>query len=234
MYVDDDQQTILFDGYYCSDQEINQVYFMGDSVLVILVNQEEIKVLYTEKFQPGECKHLELNNEDIIVNNVFKDTIEGTKASELEKGYRVQNIKTGVVSYRPTEQAALAKVMNFNNSISQFKKNIVFVCQNKIMRARLLSWREFIDKLKFTDNQDWLTVLKVSLEIYNGEIKGFAMLPDARERRQNFLKDYMRKLIMQSIQTVIFKYNTRAGSDKSGGSTGLGTDSNEDSGESEK
>ena len=234
MYVDDDQQTILFDGYYCSDQEINKVYFMGDSVLVILVNQEEIKVLYTEKFQPGECKHLELNNEDIIVNNVFKDTIEGTKASELEKGYRVQNIKTGVVSYRPTEQAALAKVMNFNNSISQFKKNIVFVCQNKIMRARLLSWREFIDKLKFTDNQDWLTVLKVSLEIYNGEIKGFAMLPDARERRQNFLKDYMRKLIMQSIQTVIFKYNTRAGSDKSGGSTGLGTDSNEDSGESEK
>ena len=152
MYVDDEQQTILFDGYYCSDQEINQVYFMGDSVLVILVNQEEIKVLYTEKFQPGECKHLELNNEDIIVNNVFKDTIEGTKASELEKGYRVQNIKTGVVSYRPSDQAAVAKVMNFNNSISMFKKNIVFVCQNKIMRARLLSWREFIDKLKFTDN----------------------------------------------------------------------------------
>ena len=124
-----------------------------------------------------------MDSEDIIVNNVFKDTIEGTKASELEKGYKVQNIKTGVVSYRPTEQAALAKVMNFNNSISHFKKNIVFVCQNKIMRARLLSWREFIDKLKFTDNQDWLTVLKVSLEIYNGEIKGFAMLPDARERR---------------------------------------------------
>ena len=66
----------------------------------------------------------------------------------------------------------------------------------------------------------------MSLEIYNGEIKGFAMLPDARERRQSFLKDYMRKLIMQSIQTVIFKYNTRAGSDKSGGSTGLESNSN--------
>ena len=99
------------------------------------------------------------------------------------------------------------------------------------MRARLLSWREFIDKLKFNDNQDWLTVLKVSLEIYHGEIKGFAMLPDARERRENFLKDYMRKLIMQSIQTVIFKYN-KSGSEKSGGSTGI--DSNEDQIESDK
>ena len=103
MYVDDDEQSIEFDGYYCSEQEINQVYFMGDSVIVILVNQEEIKVLYTEKFQPGECKHLELSNEDIIVNNVFKDTIEGTKASELEKGYKIHDIKTGVVTYRPTE-----------------------------------------------------------------------------------------------------------------------------------
>ena len=102
------------------------------------------------------------------------------------------------------------------------------------MRARLLSWREFIDKLKFTDNQDWLTVLKVSLEIYNGEVKGFAMLPDARERRQNFLKDYMKKLIMTSIQTVIYKYNTKASSEKSGGSTGLDTNSNEDSAENEK
>ena len=98
--MDDDEQSILYDGYYCSEQEINQVYFMGDSVLVILVNQEEIKVLYTEKFQPGECQHLELANEDILVNNVFKEYIEGTKASELEKGYKVHDIKTGVVTYK--------------------------------------------------------------------------------------------------------------------------------------
>ena len=49
-------------------------------------------------------------------------------------------------------------------------------------------------------------MLKVALEIYNGEIKGFALLPDAKERRQSFLKDYMKKLISTSIQTVIFKY----------------------------
>ena len=125
---------------------------MGDSVLIILVNQEEIKVLYTEKFQPGECKHLELANEDILVNNVFKESIEGTKASELERGYKVHDIKSSVVTYRVSDSSAPSKVMNFNNSISQFKKNIIFICQNKIMRARLLSWREFIDKLKFTDN----------------------------------------------------------------------------------
>ena len=53
LYVDDHKRTLVFDGYYCSEKEINQVYFMADSVLVILVGQDELKVLYTEKFNPG-------------------------------------------------------------------------------------------------------------------------------------------------------------------------------------
>ena len=141
----------------------------------------------------------------------FKATVEGTKASELETGHLVRDIKPGVVTYhleRPDGSTFENKVMNFNNTICQYKKNIIFLGAAKIYRARLLSWREFIDKLKFTDNHDWLTVLKVALEIYNGEIKGFALLPDAKERRQSFLKDYMKKLILTSIQTVIFKFKT--------------------------
>ena len=52
--MNDETKKIESDGYYCSDKEINQIYFMADSVLVILVNQEEIRVLYTEKFKPGD------------------------------------------------------------------------------------------------------------------------------------------------------------------------------------
>ena len=38
LYVNEETKTIEFDGYYCSDKEINQIYFMADSVLVILLN----------------------------------------------------------------------------------------------------------------------------------------------------------------------------------------------------
>ena len=58
-YVCDQTRTVEFDGYYCCDKEINQVYFMADSVLVILLHGEEIRVLYTEKFKPGDVSHLE-------------------------------------------------------------------------------------------------------------------------------------------------------------------------------
>ena len=53
-------------------------------------------------------------------------------------------------------------------------------------------------------------MLKAALEIYNGELKGFAMLPDEKERRELYLKDYMKKLIMTSIQTVLYKFQKHA------------------------
>lgn len=65
--------------------------------------------------------------------------------------------------------------------------------------VRLLSWREYLCKMKDYYNYDWLTVLKAALEIYNGELKGFALLPDEKDKREVYLKDYMKKLIMTSI-----------------------------------
>lgn len=50
IYVDDERNTLVKDGFYCSEQEINSCHFMGDSVLVILVNQSKVKVLHTKKF----------------------------------------------------------------------------------------------------------------------------------------------------------------------------------------
>ena len=65
---------------------------MADSVLVILVNQEEIKVLYTEKFKPGNVSMLapiKGPGQDLLASSDFKATVEATKGSELEAGYRV-------------------------------------------------------------------------------------------------------------------------------------------------
>ena len=54
----------------------------------------------------GNLKHLEENritNEDLSINRLFKETVEGTKASELETGYKISNIKKGVVKYRASD-----------------------------------------------------------------------------------------------------------------------------------
>jgi len=50
VYFNEETSTFDMDGYYCCDEEINSINFMGDSILVVLVNNKEIKVLYTTKF----------------------------------------------------------------------------------------------------------------------------------------------------------------------------------------
>jgi hypothetical protein len=57
------------DGFYYSDSEINSLSFVGDSIIQILTNGREIKILYTTKFYPGHSKLLENSNKDDLLNN---------------------------------------------------------------------------------------------------------------------------------------------------------------------
>ena len=97
---------------------------MADSVLVLLLGGEEIRVLYTEKFKPGDVSQLEIQQpgQDLLISLDFKATVEGTRASELETGHMVKDIKPGLVTYQvdhPDGNGSLIerKVLNFNNTI---------------------------------------------------------------------------------------------------------------------
>jgi hypothetical protein len=54
-----------------------------------------------------------------------------------------------------------------------------------------------------------LAVLKVSLEIFNGDLKGYSQVPDEKEVRERFLKSFMQDLIKTSVQNAIFKLQKR-------------------------
>jgi hypothetical protein len=76
-----------------------------------------------------------------------------------------------------------------------------------VLQGHLFSWKEYLDHIKYKESLDWLTVLKVCLEIYSGESKGFAKVPDEKDRRERLLKDYMKEMIKDSVNNVIYKYN---------------------------
>ena len=56
------------------------------------------------------------------------------------------------------------------------------------------------------EGEDWLTVLKVAIQIYNGDIRGFALLPAAQEERKAFMQEYMKRLLKTSIESVVNKH----------------------------
>lgn len=64
----------------------------------------------------------------------------------------------------------------------------------------MLTWREYLDNVKFKENADWSAVLKAALEVYSGEIKGLARVPDEKEVREGLLGGFMKDLIKESVQ----------------------------------
>jgi len=183
VYVCEDkgQAMLKMDGFYYSDQEINSLWFMGDSILFVLVNNKQVKMLYTTQFFPEDYLSLEKAKKDDLLNNQFEKVIAFTQHAELEKGYEINDIRSAIHKNMG--------VMNYNQFVKRYKQNIYITGNKALVRAHLFSWKEYLDHVKFKENYDWLTVLKVGMEIYTGEQKGFAKTPDAKERRETVMRD---------------------------------------------
>ena len=63
MFVTDENRELELEacGFYCSDFEINQVYFISDSLLAIVVNDDEVRILSTDCFKAGDIHLLTKN-----------------------------------------------------------------------------------------------------------------------------------------------------------------------------
>ena len=69
-----------------------------------------------------------------------------------------------------------------------------------LVRTKVFQWREFLDYIKYKENADMSTVLKSALDIYNGDYKGFAQVPDEKEVRECLLGSFMKDLIKENVQ----------------------------------
>lgn len=78
----------------------------------------------------------------------------------------------------------------------------------QIMQRNLIHWEEFLDLIRRTST-DFVKVLRAALDIYQGKMIGLAGLPDSKEKREQLMRDRMKDLLNQNVQTIIneFKEN---------------------------
>ena len=73
MCVNDESREINLEacGFYCCNFEINQVYFITDSLLAIVVNMDEVRILATDRFKPGDIHLLTKNKQPHEIKKEF-------------------------------------------------------------------------------------------------------------------------------------------------------------------
>jgi len=89
----DPGERLIFDGFYVCDEKIDSLYFMSESILFVLINKKEVRVLYTQNFAPG------IVDEEVFLKDMqrkgrsfeqIQSTFSGASAyAEKNKGYRL-------------------------------------------------------------------------------------------------------------------------------------------------
>ena len=50
---DPEPPLLIYDGYYICNGSIDACFFLSESIIFILVNKSEVRILYTQNFTPG-------------------------------------------------------------------------------------------------------------------------------------------------------------------------------------
>ena len=77
--------------------------------------------------------------------------------------------------------------------------------KNSVGQGQLFHWEEYLDIIRKTnqDNDCWLMLLRAALDIYNGKLIGLAGIPDHKETREHMLRQQMKELLNENIDSCI-------------------------------
>ena len=79
-----DTVTFLYDGYFVCESEVDSLAFTSESILFVLANRREVKLLYTPNFGPGkfdEMDHMEASTATPSVFSSNASSLEGLGVS---------------------------------------------------------------------------------------------------------------------------------------------------------
>jgi hypothetical protein len=74
----DDTPTLMYDGFYICEHSIDSCFFLNESIIFLLVNKKEVRILYTQNFTPG------LFDETYQLNDLTGRGVYGDKSQRLQ------------------------------------------------------------------------------------------------------------------------------------------------------
>ena len=211
--------VLNYNGFYISNSfNIDFVYWLSYSILLLYKNNREAKLIYTGKMNEGEYKEANKQNHEFEKINYDPEN-----SSELGCGQpfffpnEIEFTKTSLM--RDNNRLMANDFKFYHNSIAVNENNTYFICKPKIASERLyyftryslIPWDEYITKME--KEGDWMESLWTSLEIYNGNIKGFAGIHENKLFREEMLKAMLKDFLIKCFDNKAEQLKDSRGKD---------------------
>ena len=89
--------------------------------------------------------------------------------------------------------------VNYGPSISNYGRNVYLLYENQIIKGTLQTWNEHLRNLSKLNRHDWINLLREALDIFKGNVKGFANASDEDEIREGIMMMHMKNLLRETL-----------------------------------
>ena len=166
------------------NNRIVRIGFLAKGAVFLIDKNNFLKILNTRKFIKGEPKI----DEDTLIplNNENYSLIEIQEVYKFKSEIREQiNLKTPDNTYKQSYM---------NSIIENFETNNIVVLSNKsISILELINFEDCLRKLQ--QEEKWMDMLILGIEIYKGKISCLEGIPPKVEDRKKKLREFLKQLI---------------------------------------
>jgi Golgi CORVET complex core vacuolar protein 8 len=157
-------------GVYTMDSEIKNLQLLGYDLLLVIGHIREAIVLSTKGFSKGN----DSPNKDCVLEENFVNKDLAVQAYIKDKNSKEK--------------------FTYNNTIHCCDRQVFILGNKQLHKARVLNWKECI--INLSENGDWLEVLSLGIEFYQGRgTKAYAVPNNKEELKKTFesiVEDYVK------------------------------------------
>lgn len=185
----------VYNGFYVSNETIDGLWWISESVIAILNSKCEITLLYTGNFQPGKIAELPPVSKKFSMDPAIL---------ELPKHLGEYPVNQLIKPFKSTEFDN-SEWLSHHQTIYLNDRTLYCLCPNNILCWKLSSWSEFIEDEKRKNNYN--NALRLSLKIFNGTLKGFPDLPELKNAREPSMRAVLKNFFRESLLQRVSKEN---------------------------
>ena len=170
-------------GYYINLFNILRIGFLNSSVVFCLDKTYGIKILNSSKVNQGKINFSD--GKPIFPNK--------NDLAEIEKNRHICECISSDKQFDNTIETYLYSTIENDCSLQ-------ILGEKQIYDLNLISWDIFLKELQ--NNNDFLNLFSVGIDIYKGKITFFSNLPDNRTIKKK-IGDYLKEIIPQYINVIL-------------------------------
>lgn len=93
--------------------------------------------------------------------------------------------------------------INYSQSFYSHQRSFFVLLEDQIVRGQLSTWNEHLKRRSKANKNEWISLLREALDIFKGNVKGFAGVSDEDEIREGMMKMNMKNLLRETLSLII-------------------------------